>query len=63
VKKQQKVQFQHQTGSHQMAQVVERRPLDRKVRGSNPSHDTMALFLGRHYEFHQCGIMKEKLFI
>jgi hypothetical protein len=30
-----------------IAQVVERRPLDREVRGSNPSHDTMALLLGR----------------
>jgi hypothetical protein len=40
--------------------VVERRPLDREVRGSNPSHDIMALLLGRHYEFPQCGIIKEK---
>jgi hypothetical protein len=46
-----------------IAQVVERRPLDREVRGSNPSHDTMALFLGRHYEFPQCGIIKEKLLL
>jgi hypothetical protein len=46
-----------------MAQVVERRPLDRDVRGSNPSHDTMALLLGRHYEFPQCGKIKGKLLI
>jgi hypothetical protein len=39
--------------------VVERRSLDREVRGSNPSHDTMALLLGRHYEFPQCGVIKE----
>jgi hypothetical protein len=43
--------------------VVERPPLDREVRGSNPSHDTMALLLGRHYEFPQCGIIKGKLLI
>jgi hypothetical protein len=43
--------------------VVERRPLDREVRGSNPSHDTMALLLGRHYEFPQCGIMEDFLFL
>jgi hypothetical protein len=42
--------------------VVERRPLDREVRGSNPSYDTMAL-LGRHCEFPQCGIIKEKLLL
>jgi uncharacterized DUF497 family protein len=47
--------------SGRIAQVVERRPLDREVRGWNPSHDTMALFLGQHYEFPQCGIIKEKL--
>jgi hypothetical protein len=45
-----------------IAQVVEHRPLDREVRGSNPSHDTMALLLGRH-EFPQCGIIKEKLLL
>jgi hypothetical protein len=33
----------------------------REVRGSNPSHDTMALLLGWHYEFPQCGIIKGKL--
>jgi hypothetical protein len=43
--------------------VVERLPLNREVRGSNPSHDTMALLLGRHYEFPQCGIIKEKLLL
>jgi hypothetical protein len=43
--------------------VVERPPLDRKVRGSNPSHDTMALLLGRHYEFPQCGIIKGNLLL
>jgi hypothetical protein len=31
--------------SGRIAQVVERPPLDREVRGSNPSHDTMALLL------------------
>jgi hypothetical protein len=41
--------------------VVERQPLDREVRGSNPRHDTMALLLGRHYEFPQCGIINGKL--
>jgi hypothetical protein len=45
--------------SGRIAQVVERRPLDREVRGSNPSYDTMALLLGRHCEFPQCGIIKE----
>jgi hypothetical protein len=40
--------------------VVERQPLDREVRSSNLSHDTMALLLGRYYEFPQCGIIKEK---
>jgi hypothetical protein len=49
--------------SGRIAQVVERPPLDRKVRGSNPSHDTMALLLGRHYEFPQCGIIKGKLLL
>jgi hypothetical protein len=49
------------TMSGRIAQVVERPLLDRKVRGSNPSHDTMALLLGRHYEFPQCGIIKGKL--
>jgi hypothetical protein len=49
--------------SGQIAQVVEHRPLDREVRGSNPSHDTMALLLGRHYEFPQCGIIKETLLL
>jgi hypothetical protein len=49
--------------SGRIAQVVELRPLDREVRGSNPSHDTMALLLGRHYEFPQCGIIKEKLLL
>jgi hypothetical protein len=39
--------------SGRIAPVVERRPLDCKVRGSNPSHDTMALLLERHYEFPQ----------
>jgi hypothetical protein len=43
--------------------VVERPPLDREVRGSNLSHDTMALLLGRHYEFPQCGIIKGKLLL
>jgi hypothetical protein len=43
--------------------VVERPPLDREVRGSNPSHDTMAFLLGRHYEFPQSGIIKGKLLI
>jgi hypothetical protein len=42
-----------------IARVVERRPLDHEVRGSNPSHDIIALLLGRHYEFPQCGIIKE----
>jgi hypothetical protein len=51
------------TYSGPIAQVVERPPLDRKVRGSNPSHDTMALLLGRHYEFPQCGIIKGKLLL
>jgi hypothetical protein len=37
--------------SGRIAQVVERPPLDREVRGLNPSHDTMALLLERHYEF------------
>jgi hypothetical protein len=41
----------------------ERPPLDREVRGSNPSHDTIALLLRRHYEFPQCGIIKEKLLL
>jgi hypothetical protein len=40
--------------------MVERRPIDREVRGSNSSHDTMALLLGRNYEFPQCGIIKAK---
>jgi hypothetical protein len=43
--------------------VVERRPLDREVRGLNPSYDTMALLLGRHYEFPQCEIIKETIII
>jgi hypothetical protein len=51
------------TLSDRIAQVVECRPLDREVRGSNPSHDTMALLMGRHYEFPQCGIIKEKLLL
>jgi hypothetical protein len=46
-----------------IAQVVGRRLLDREVRGSNPSHDIMALLLGRHYEFPHCGIIKEKLLL
>jgi hypothetical protein len=46
---------------NRIAQVVERRPLHCEIRGSNPSHDTIALLLGRHYEFPQCGIIKEKL--
>jgi hypothetical protein len=41
--------------------VVERRPLDREVRGSNPSRDTMAILLGQNNEFPQCGIIKGKL--
>jgi hypothetical protein len=45
--------------SSRISQVVERRPLDREVRGSNPSYDTMALLLGRYYEFPQCGIITE----
>jgi hypothetical protein len=49
--------------SGRIAQVVERPPLDREVRGSNPSHDTMALLLGQHYEFPQCGIIKGKLLL
>jgi hypothetical protein len=49
--------------SGRIAQVVERPPLDREVRGSNPSHDTMTLLLGRHYEFPQCGIIKGKLLL
>jgi hypothetical protein len=32
-------------------QLVERRPLDRKVRSSNPRQDTWALPLRRQYEF------------
>jgi hypothetical protein len=51
------------TLSGRIAQVVERPPLDHEVRGSNPSHDTMALLLRRHYEFPQCGIIKEKLLL
>jgi hypothetical protein len=46
--------------SGRIAQVVERRPLNCEVRGSNPSHDIMALLLGRHYKFPQCGINKKK---
>jgi hypothetical protein len=38
-------------------------PLDREVRGSNLSHDTMALLLGQNYEFPQCGIIKGKLLL
>jgi hypothetical protein len=49
--------------SGRIAQVVERPPLDREVRGSNPSHDTMALLLGPHYEFPQCGTIKGKIII
>jgi hypothetical protein len=49
--------------SGRIAQVVERLPLDREVRGLNPSHNTMALLLGRHYEFPQCGIIKGKLLL
>jgi hypothetical protein len=49
--------------SGRIAQVVERPPLDREVRGSNPSHDTMALLLGWHYEFPQCGTIKGKLLL
>jgi hypothetical protein len=49
--------------SGRIAQVVQRLPLDREVRGSNPSHDTMALLLGRHYEFPQCGIIKKKILL
>jgi hypothetical protein len=45
-----------------IAQVVERRPLYRDVRDSNPSLDTMALLLGRLYEVPQCGIIKEKCY-
>jgi hypothetical protein len=54
--------YHHHHHSGRIAQVVECPPLDRKVRGSNPSHDTMALLLGRHYEFPKCGIIKGKLF-
>jgi hypothetical protein len=38
--------------------VVERRPLNRKVRGSNPRQDALALLLRRQYEFPQCVINK-----
>jgi hypothetical protein len=38
--------------------LVERRPLDRKVQGSNPRQDTLALLLRWQYEFPQCGINK-----
>jgi hypothetical protein len=47
----------------QIAQVVERWPLDREVRGLNLSHDTMALFLGRHYEFPHVWDDKGKIII
>jgi hypothetical protein len=49
--------------SYLTAHVAERRPLYREVRGSNPSHDTMALLFGRYYEFPQCGIIKVKLIL
>jgi hypothetical protein len=42
-----------------IAQVVQRRPLDREVRGLNPSLDTMVLLSGRHYDFPLCGIIQE----
>jgi hypothetical protein len=45
-----------------VAQVVERRPLDRKVRVSNPHQDALALLLRRQYEFPQCGIYKGNFF-
>jgi hypothetical protein len=54
---------EHANIAGQIAQVVERWSLDREVRGSNSSHDTMALLLGQHYEFPQCGIIKEKLLL
>jgi hypothetical protein len=38
--------------------VLERRPLVRKVPGSNPRQDALALLLSRRYEFPQCGINK-----
>jgi hypothetical protein len=41
-----------------VAQVVVRRPLDQKDRGSNPCKDTLALFLRRQYKFPQYGINK-----
>jgi hypothetical protein len=48
----------------QFAQVVQRQSLDREVKCSNPSRDTMALLLGRHYVFPQCGIIiKGKLLL
>jgi hypothetical protein len=46
----------------QVAQVAECRPLDREVRGLNLSRDDMALLLGRHYEFTQCGTITGELF-
>jgi hypothetical protein len=47
--------------SGQVAHVIERQPLGREVRGLNPSRDTMALLLGRHYEFSQSMIIKGNL--
>jgi hypothetical protein len=38
------------------SRCIERRPVDRQVRDSNPSHDTMAHLLGRRYEFPQCKL-------
>jgi hypothetical protein len=43
--------------------VVERRPLDREIRGSNMSSVTMALLLTQYYEYPKSGIIKGTLLL
>jgi hypothetical protein len=50
----------HTYKSGRVTEMVERRPLDRKVRGSNPCQGTLALLLRRQYELPSSALKKMK---